>query len=132
MMAQVENSDEDGEDHFQKDDEERKESNLDLTYKMIQKVLKANHEKKNVQEQDLAYIIEVIISIFENMHGQIDSQLPNFLQLLFDELKFQELPQSQKSEKPQNSDSKVKSALIQAISMSFSYDSILVFDWLKE
>lgn len=65
----------------------------------------------------------MIVALLENMHGKIDESIPQLLSVLSQELDIQRLLDSPSKQ--------YKSLVLQALSMAFAYDPVLVFDWLR-
>ena len=64
-------------------------------------------------------IMGVLIAILEDMHGKIDSGLPNILEILMDELKH--------ATSKKNPSKNYTSMILQAFAMAFAYNSMIVF-----
>ena len=91
------------------------ETYFQLAVKFVQQVLVIN--SNGVHKQDGVTIMRVLISIFENLPGQIDSALPHLVGILLAELKL-----SFENGAPKN----YKSMLLQTISMALFNNSVAV------
>lgn len=94
-----------------------------LTYPLIEKCLEINcggNERLNCG----VAVISIVIAAFENMHGEIDEEVPQLLRYLIDELNHQQTMS--------DASKTLTSELFQAISMAFAYNSELTLRWLVE
>lgn len=70
--------------------------------------------------------MNLIISMLENMIGQINDELPSLVKILVEELQFLE------SNKDRISYSKYKAMVLQAFSMCFNYNASLTFQIIDQ
>lgn len=96
-------------------------SHLALIYNFIHRCLELN--RNGIDDADGIAIVNIIVAMFENMHGKLDNDLPQLLTFLLDELNHKHTLSY--PSKP------YELVLLQAISMSFTYNSRLVFQWLS-
>lgn len=82
------------------------------------------NREKNDNHDGIA-LISIIVSMFENMHGRLENELPLLVSLLLDQLNHQQTLPEEDRQDP------FTSMLLQAIAMSFAYNSRLVFEYLN-
>lgn len=93
------------------------ESYLELTYKFVQRILVMN--QNSAAKLDGMVVLKVVITLFENLQGQIDHALPQIIGMLLAEL---QVLLSKK--KPVV---KYQSMLLQALALAFYNNPVITF-----
>lgn len=101
--------------------EGQQKSHLHLTYHFITRCLHVNRNSSD--GCDGVAVMGLIIAILENMQGKIDSDIPNLLQILIEELVHVNDKKGKKN---------YKSMILQSISMCFAYNAVLTFQVLEQ
>lgn len=90
-------------------------TNMALLLDFIQRCLEINLGNGSDYMEGVP-IVSIIIVLFENMQGKLDNELPRLLGFVLNDLDHQETLGEEAARK-------YKSMLLQAISMSFAYNS---------
>lgn len=96
---------------------------LHLTYHFLKRCLEVNRNSGGAYVDGVS-IMSLMVAIFENMQGRIDSDVPTLLGFLIAELEFLGTVDSKAL--------KFKSMILQALAMCFSYNAALTFNFLEQ
>ena len=97
--------------------EDQTKSHLALIHHFVQRCLAVNRNGND--HLDGIAIVGMIVAMFENMHGRLDSDVPQLLSFVLDELQHQATLSDPSKQ--------FGSMLRQAIAMALAYDARLVF-----